>query len=45
MKGLFTRAQLDNSPSRAVGLSAQRETQFRWAACDRIKECGQRLKM
>lgn len=42
---LFSRAQLDNSPSRRVGLDAKRETQFRWAACDLIKECGQRLKI
>ena len=42
---LLTRQQLENSPSLRAGLDAKRETQFRWAACDLIKDCGQRLKM
>jgi hypothetical protein len=41
----YTRAELDNSPSRRSGLDAKKETQFRWAACDLIKEAGMRLKM
>jgi hypothetical protein len=43
--GLYSRADLENSPSRRAGLSVKMESQFRWAACDLIKECGQRLKM
>jgi hypothetical protein len=41
----YTRAELDNSPSRRSGLDAKKETQLRWAACDLIKEAGMRLKV
>ena len=42
---LYSRAELEQSPSRRQGLDAKKETLLRWAACDLIKECGQRLKM
>jgi hypothetical protein len=45
MSRFYTRAELDNSPSRRSGLDAKKETQLRWAACDLIKEAGMRLKV
>lgn len=45
MSRYYSKAELENSPSRRLGLDTKKETLFRWAACDLIKECGQRLKI
>ena len=45
MSRYYTRAELDNSPSRRDGMDAKKETQFRWAACELIKDTGMRLKV
>ena len=45
MSRYYTRAELDNSPSRREGMDAKKETQFRWAACELIKDTGMRLKV
>ena len=41
----YSRAELDASPSRRCGMDAKKETQFRWAACELIKDTGMRLKV
>jgi cyclin T len=41
----YSRAELDLSPSRRAGMDAKKETQFRWAACELIKDTGMRLKV
>ncbi|XP_068165332.1 cyclin-T2-like [Antennarius striatus] len=45
MKWLFTRDQLENSPSRRCGIEADRELSYRQQAANLIQDIGQRLNV
>lgn len=44
-KWLFTREQLDNTPSRRCGIEADRELSYRQQAANLIQDIGQRLNV
>lgn len=44
-KWLFTREQLDNTPSRRGGVEADRELSYRQQAANLIQDMGQRLNV
>lgn len=44
-KWLFTREQLENTPSRRCGIEADRELSYRQQAANLIQDIGQRLNV
>lgn len=44
-KWLFTRDQLENTPSRRCGIEADRELSYRQQAANLIQDIGQRLNV
>lgn len=44
-KWLFTREQLENTPSRRGGIEADRELSYRQQAANLIQDIGQRLNV